>query len=177
MSYSPTKPWSSTQVTVKRHTGVSVDSEDIQIAASIIEQYAGLVGGDLSRWPQRQLAWLSRAVDWQAAFVHNNPSLFTTKDASVQAGTVGPRGVRQIRADDVSITYDGGEHSEASVTTREQYDIDIHALTCLRNLAGKTKIRAVKSMKGATGITVTSMKQVDPDEDPPDNRIWRRLAI
>lgn len=142
--------------TVKEHTGETVTQEDINVAATIIEQYAGLVGVDLSQWSEVKLAWLSRAVDWQAAFIKNNPDILQNPT------------YKRLRADDVSIEY---------WDNRDMIDIDSRALQCLRHLGGRARVKAVKSLRGATGMVVQKGGRGDPDADPPDNRIWRPLTI
>ena len=149
------RPWGRTPLTVLSHTGVEVTSNDIDVASSMIEVYAGLVGRDLSRWTESRLSWLARATDWQASFVKNNPSLFTA-------------GVYQsVRADDVQQVF----------RQRGMIDMDRRAVTCMLQIGGQGRVRSLRT-RGATGLTAGPANAgVEEDTEPDAELEWKVLDV
>ena len=130
MTIPVTPPWGASPQTVRVNFGENVTDEVVKSAGSIIETYGGLVGVDLSRWPQNKLAWLKRAVELQAIYQTDNPDIYSLAI------------YRRLEADGVTQTFFNDDNT-----------ISPAARKCLLRLSGKYKIRTLK-MRGASGITV-----------------------
>ena len=148
------KPWGASIASVKENTNQTVTDNDIKVAGTLIEVYSGLAGRDLSKWSRARITWLTRATEYQALYVLQNPDIFS-------AGIY-----KKISADGV---------------TQEFVDADntlcLQARQCLSHLSGRPRVRTQNvRLRGATGVIAGKPKIVDNDDIYDDEfgiRNWR----
>ena len=136
-------PWGATTISVLQRTGKSVNDTDVSIAASIIESVTGLIGRDLSAWADRKIQILRRAVEYQTAYILENPEIFSI-------------GVYQsLRADGVTQDFLRGDAVLAPA-----------AIRTLNSLNRRAWIETTKSLRGGTGVVIGDPHVVESDLDP-----------